>query len=125
MIRDSFHETARQEAARSGHRRDRCDVRPQGLSGRDLLGRTLHLLWPSDHVSEAGEPGPDVTIEHILPRHHGGGDEVENLALACKPCNNEKGMRHDARRADDARTREVIARLQERRRERWREPALR
>jgi 5-methylcytosine-specific restriction endonuclease McrA len=76
-------------------------------------------------VSEAGEPGPDVTIEHILPRHHGGGDGVENLALACKPCNNEKGMRHDARRADDARTREVIARLQERRRERWREPVLR
>lgn len=73
-------------------------------------------------VSESGEPGPDVTIEHIVPRHHGGDDRVENLALACKSCNNEKGMRHDARRSDDPRTLEVIAKIQERRRERWREP---
>ncbi len=30
-------------------------------------------------------------IEHILPRKHGGGDEPENLALACIDCNLHKG----------------------------------
>lgn len=30
-------------------------------------------------------------IEHIVPRQHGGGDESENLALACYPCNLHKG----------------------------------
>ena len=30
-------------------------------------------------------------IEHIVPRQHGGGDEVDNLALACPDCNLRKG----------------------------------
>lgn len=30
------------------------------------------------------------TIDHILPRSMGGGDEVENLALACHRCNNNR-----------------------------------
>jgi hypothetical protein len=30
-------------------------------------------------------------IEHIVPRQHGGGDEIENLALACYHCNLDKG----------------------------------
>src|ERR1700722_9972714 len=30
-------------------------------------------------------------IEHIRPRQHGGGDEPENLALACSYCNLCKG----------------------------------
>ena len=30
-------------------------------------------------------------IEHIVSRQHGGGDEVENLALACYHCNLHKG----------------------------------
>jgi hypothetical protein len=30
-------------------------------------------------------------VEHIVPRQHGGGDEVENLALACFHCNLHKG----------------------------------
>ena len=74
-------------------------------------------------VSTSGEPGPDVTVEHIVPRHHGGDDRVENLALACKPCNNEKGMRHDVRGGRDPRSLEIIARLQEKRRARWRDPS--
>jgi len=28
-----------------------------------------------------------LQIEHIIPRKHGGGDEVHNLALACIDCN--------------------------------------
>ena len=30
-------------------------------------------------------------IEHIIARQHGGGDEPENLALACHLCNAHKG----------------------------------
>jgi hypothetical protein len=30
-------------------------------------------------------------IEHILPRKHGGNDDLDNLALACIDCNLHKG----------------------------------
>jgi hypothetical protein len=30
-------------------------------------------------------------IEHVVARQHGGGDEPENLALACPECNRRKG----------------------------------
>jgi hypothetical protein len=30
-------------------------------------------------------------VEHILPRKHGGGDDLDNLALACIDCNLHKG----------------------------------
>ncbi len=32
-------------------------------------------------------------VEHIMPRSQQGGDELENLALACRSCNLRKGMR--------------------------------
>jgi hypothetical protein len=30
-------------------------------------------------------------VEHVIPRQHGGGDEMANLALACYHCNLHKG----------------------------------
>ena len=30
-------------------------------------------------------------VEHIVPRKHGGSDDIENLALACIDCNLHKG----------------------------------
>ena len=30
-------------------------------------------------------------VEHIIPRKHGGGDTVSNLALACHQCNFHRG----------------------------------
>ncbi len=30
-------------------------------------------------------------VEHIFAKQHGGGDEEENLALACDRCNHQKG----------------------------------
>ncbi len=32
-----------------------------------------------------------LQIEHIIPRKHGGTDDVDNLALACIDCNLHKG----------------------------------
>lgn len=33
----------------------------------------------------------DLTLDHLLPLCRGGGDNIENLALACKWCNSDKG----------------------------------
>ena len=71
-------------------------------------------------VGADGAPLARATIEHIVPRSHGGTDALENLALACAACNHEKGVRHDRRRAGDPKLGEIVERLQRRRRERWR-----
>jgi 5-methylcytosine-specific restriction endonuclease McrA len=84
------------------------------------IGKCLHC---NAHlvIAADGEPISRATIEHIVPRTHGGTDALENLGLACARCNLQKGVRHDTRRADDPRAREVVSRLLERRRARWRD----
>jgi len=69
-----------------------------------------------------GEPISRATIEHILPKSHGGTDDLANLGIACARCNSEKGIRHDNKRKGDARLAEVVAKLAEKRRARWRDP---
>jgi 5-methylcytosine-specific restriction endonuclease McrA len=65
----------------------------------------------------------DATIEHISPRCNGGEvTDPRNLALACRGCNNEKGVRHDPRAGRGGRADEVIAALQKKRDARWQEP---
>ena len=98
---------------------ERATHRGEDVWAGKCLHCNRHLL-----VHATGEPIGRATIEHIIPRHHGGTDEVENLALACARCNSEKGIRHDVRKASDPKLREIIERLQERRRRRWREPLV-
>lgn len=74
------------------------------------------------HVALDGRPISEATIEHIRPKAHGGTSDLENIALACGGCNNDKGVRHDHRPAGDPKTEAIIARLAERRRARWRDP---
>lgn len=33
----------------------------------------------------------ELTLDHIVPRVRGGRNRIENLALACRPCNGERG----------------------------------
>lgn len=73
-------------------------------------------------VALNGDPISRATIEHILPRNHGGTDDLRNLALACARCNHGKGVRHDNRRRGDPKLEAMITRLQERREARWVEP---
>lgn len=73
-------------------------------------------------VAEDGTPLSHATIEHIVPRSHGGNNDVTNLALACGACNFEKGRRHDVRRADDPKLLQLIERLYDIRQRRWRDP---
>jgi hypothetical protein len=35
----------------------------------------------------------DLTLDHVVPRSRGGGDEIENLQTLCRPCNSRKGTR--------------------------------
>ena len=69
-----------------------------------------------------GRPFGGTTLEHIVPRHHGGTDELSNLAVACSRCNSQKGRRLDVLRRDDPRLVRVVKFLLERRQDRLREP---
>lgn len=89
--------------------------------GRALCGKCIHC--GSRHTLLVdGTPVSDATIEHIVPRNHGGTDDLENLAIACARCNGEKGVRHDARPRRDPKLQALIAQLQARRAERLRAP---
>lgn len=68
-------------------------------------------------VSKSGKT--NATIEHIVPINAGGSNELKNIALAHKECNNEKGIRHDPNYPNDLRAKEVIDKLLSYRLERW------
>lgn len=85
------------------------------------VGACIHCRSPLT-VDTHGTPVSAATIEHIWPQRHGGGNDLDNLALACGKCNRGKGGRHDVRHRADARLLEIVEELRRRRRERWREP---
>ena len=43
------------------------------------------------HLHQEDSPLAALHVEHIIPKIHGGSDDVENLALACIDCNLHKG----------------------------------
>jgi 5-methylcytosine-specific restriction endonuclease McrA len=43
------------------------------------------------HRRQSDSPLIPLQIEHIVPRKHGGDDDLSNLALACADCNLHKG----------------------------------
>ena len=83
-----------------------------------------------------GEALGQASLEHVVPQAWFGkraaaaltarvGDDANdarNLAIACKSCNQGKGMSHDARGPSDPRACDVISRLLDNRLARWREP---
>ena len=73
-------------------RRPRPRVR---LSRREIFARDSHMC------QYCGRQGGDMTLDHVVPRHRGGGHTWENLVTACKSCNHRKGGRHP----DEARIR--------------------
>ena len=62
------------------------DARTRALVRDRARGCCEHCALP-----QSAEPFFVFHIEHILARQHGGGDEPENLALACYHCNARKG----------------------------------
>jgi len=69
------------------------------------------------HLRQADAPFVKHHIEHVVPRQHGGDDDLSNLALACYRCNKFKGPNLSA---FDPRTDRMI-RLFNPRRQRWRD----
>lgn len=86
-----------------------------------LVGKCIHCRRKLA-IDVRGNGAPVATVEHILPKTHGGTDALENLAVACRRCNSSKGVRVDGRRADDPVLQAVVATLRARRAERMREP---
>jgi 5-methylcytosine-specific restriction endonuclease McrA len=65
-------------------RRPRPRVR---LSKREILRRDEH------RCQYCGREGGTLTVDHVVPRHRGGGYCWENLVAACPQCNRRKGGR--------------------------------
>ena len=42
-------------------------------------------------IHQDDEPWTRFQVEHVIPRQHGGRDDLWNLALACLHCNVHKG----------------------------------
>lgn len=86
------------------------------------VGKCIHCNTKLG-VSENGST--EATVEHVVPLcNDGAATDPRNLALACKRCNNEKGVRHDPHAGKGGRADEVITALQGKRLARWREPTL-
>lgn len=90
-------------------------------NGDGWCGKCLHCKTKL-YVTEEGKLVGKATIEHIIPQCHGGGNDLPNLALACKRCNNQKGVDVDPLGPRNAKYQRVTTLLLERRQERWNEP---
>ena len=86
-----------------------------------LAGKCIHCKRKLA-IALDGRPLGRETVEHIIPRTHGGTDAIENLAIACSRCNQGKGARLDPRPWHDEGLQRVITTLQARRAERMRPP---
>ncbi len=57
------------------------------LSKREIFRRDNYTC------QYCGRQSPHLTIDHVVPRHTGGGHCWDNLVTACPPCNRRKGGR--------------------------------
>lgn len=96
--------------------------RPATLDGQPvLLGKCIHC-GRRVPVGLDGDGLGRATVEHIVPRTHGGTDSLDNLAVACPRCNHQKGYRLDVRSAHDPTAKRVAQTLAQRRAARLRAP---
>jgi 5-methylcytosine-specific restriction endonuclease McrA len=60
---------------------------------RELVRRRAASRCEYCLIHQDDDPFFRFHIEHVLPIKHGGLDDVENLALACRHCNLHKGSK--------------------------------
>jgi 5-methylcytosine-specific restriction endonuclease McrA len=87
----------------------------------DWVGKCLICGGPLRFDANTGE---GATIEHILSRNLGGGNDLRNLGVAHRRCNGEKGRRWDPparRRRNQDHYSALVARLRAERARRWRD----
>ena len=62
--------------------------RPQGrLTRRDIFLRDGYMCQYCHTQTK------DLTLDHVMPRHRGGGHSWQNVVAACKGCNHRKAGR--------------------------------
>lgn len=69
----------------------------KGLQSQRMSIRSLYFDERVKHLSErcctyCGQTG-SLTVDHLIPRVAGGGDDGANLVLCCRACNSSKGGR--------------------------------
>ena len=62
-----------------------------GSQARTQVRERAHNACEYCHLHQNDSPLAALHIEHIIPKAHGGTDELDNLALACIDCNLHKG----------------------------------
>src|SRR6266550_2974784 len=59
---------------------------------RLLFGEKAEVIELDHYTCQyCGRQSHDLTLDHVTPRHRGGGHTWDNLVAACKPCNHRKG----------------------------------
>lgn len=58
-----------------------------------VLSRKNILRRDEFRCQYCGQHDPQLTLDHVVPKRHGGKDTWENLVAACIRCNNVKGDR--------------------------------
>src|SRR2546429_7679685 len=62
-----------------------------GAQIRSHVRERAHNACEYCHLHQRDSPLAALHIEHIIPKTHGGSDDLDNLALACIDCNLHKG----------------------------------
>jgi hypothetical protein len=58
---------------------------------RTQVRERAHNFCEYCHLHQDDSPWAVLHVEHIIPKVHGGTDDLQNLALACIDCNLHKG----------------------------------
>jgi|SRR2546421_7145483 len=62
-----------------------------GSQTRTQVRERAHDACEYCHLYQDDSPLAALHVEHVVPKVHGGSDELDNLALACIDCNLHKG----------------------------------
>jgi 5-methylcytosine-specific restriction endonuclease McrA len=73
-------------------------------NSRKLIRQRANFLCEYCHSSQEANASL-FTFDHLLPQSLGGGDEEDNLALACHRCN---GRRYNFTTATDPQTQSLV-----------------
>jgi len=58
-----------------------------------VLSRKNIYLRDNHTCQYCGKPGPNLTLDHIIPKSRGGEESWENLVVCCARCNCRKGSK--------------------------------
>lgn len=58
---------------------------------RQRAAAIVRQPWCAACMSVQSVDNP-LTVDHIIPKHRGGGDGPENLQVLCRRCNSKKGV---------------------------------